>query len=122
MALGVGTRVSGGWARTGLSLPPSGSIRARGRATAGLFNGSSSLIEQVAAYSLVPILINPAYLPNQPFQCTVIGQPGTLCVVEAATSVVDGIWVPLQTNSAPFTFIDTNAGNFNQRFYRAVTR
>ena len=120
--LGEGMRINGGWGKTGLSLPPSGSIRARGRATAGLFNGSSSLIEQVAAYSLVPILINPGYLQNQPFQCTVIGQPGTLCVVEAATSLVDGVWVPLQTNSAPFTFIDTNTGSFSQRFYRAVTR
>ena len=50
-ALGAGTRVAGGWERTGLSLPASGSIRARGRTTAGLYNGSSGLVEQSITYS-----------------------------------------------------------------------
>ena len=47
-AVGTGVRSSGGWARTGLSLPPSGWIRARGRAN------SSSLNEQVGNYDFVP--------------------------------------------------------------------
>jgi uncharacterized delta-60 repeat protein len=51
--LGSATRVSGGWRMTGLSLPTSGQIRVRGRTTGGIYNGSSSLIEQVAAYSLI---------------------------------------------------------------------
>jgi uncharacterized delta-60 repeat protein len=54
VSLGVPARVSGGWRLTGLSLPVSGQIRARGRATGGIYNGSSSLIEQQTAYSLVP--------------------------------------------------------------------
>jgi len=29
--------------------------------------------------------------------------------------------VPLVTNAAPFTFLDTDATNYSQRFYRAVT-
>ena len=32
-------------------------------------------------------------------------------------------WTPLSTNTAsvmPFTVIDTNAGSFKQRFYRAL--
>ncbi len=53
-ALGSGTRITGAWEKTGLSLPASGSIRARGRATAGAFNGSSSLIEQVQVFSGIP--------------------------------------------------------------------
>jgi uncharacterized delta-60 repeat protein len=54
VSLGAASRITGGWRMTGLSLPPSGQIRARGRSTGGQYNGSSSLIEQVAAYSFVP--------------------------------------------------------------------
>jgi len=39
-------------------------------------------------------------------------------VVEASTDLVH--WSPLQTNTAPFTFVDANANRFSQRFYRAV--
>jgi len=50
-ALGSGTRVgsTANWQLTGLSLPSTVSIRARGRTSGGYFNGSSGLIEQVAA-------------------------------------------------------------------------
>jgi uncharacterized delta-60 repeat protein len=49
--LGSGTRITGGWSKTGLGAPPPlGLIRARGRAIAGDHNGSSSLIEQVAGF------------------------------------------------------------------------
>jgi uncharacterized delta-60 repeat protein len=51
-ALGAGTRISGGWERTGLTLPASGHIRARGRTTNGYFNGSGGLVETVASFSL----------------------------------------------------------------------
>ncbi|MES2569976.1 MAG: cadherin-like domain-containing protein, partial [Verrucomicrobiota bacterium] len=53
--LGRGTRVgtSANWQLTRLSLPATGSIRARGRTTGGYFNGSSGLIEQVATYTAV---------------------------------------------------------------------
>ena len=52
--LGAGTRVGTGanWRLTGLSLPASGSLRARGRTAGGNFNGTSGLIEQVTAFSL----------------------------------------------------------------------
>ena len=47
--LGAGTRIAGGWERTGLSLPASGQIRARARTTGGYNNGSSGLVEAVTA-------------------------------------------------------------------------
>jgi len=52
-ALGSGTRVgsTANWQLTGLSLPSTVSIRARGRTTSGYGNGSSGLIEQVAAFT-----------------------------------------------------------------------
>jgi hypothetical protein len=46
--LGAGTRIPGGWERTGLSLSGFGQIRARGRTIGGVFNGSSGIVEQIA--------------------------------------------------------------------------
>jgi uncharacterized delta-60 repeat protein len=49
--LGPGTRVAGGWQISGLSLPadPNLTIRARGFYAAGVYNGSGSIAELVAA-------------------------------------------------------------------------
>ena len=49
-ALGVGTRISGGWERTGLGLPASGWIRARARTTGCSRDGSGGLVERITAY------------------------------------------------------------------------
>ena len=49
--LGVGTRIAGGWSLTGLSLPTSGTIRARGRSTGSFGNNGSGLIEQELIYT-----------------------------------------------------------------------
>ena len=54
-ALGVGTRIDGGWRLAGLSLPVSGSIRARGRTAGGLQNGSSGLVEAITTFPTTPI-------------------------------------------------------------------
>ncbi|MBN8459517.1 MAG: cadherin-like domain-containing protein [Verrucomicrobia bacterium] len=50
VSLGTPTRVTGGWRLTGLSLPPAGQIRARGRTTGGQYNGSSGIIEQTLTF------------------------------------------------------------------------
>ena len=47
--LGSGARIAGGWELSGLSLPTSGLLRARGRTTNGLQN-SSGLVEQVQTF------------------------------------------------------------------------
>ena len=59
--LGNGTRVPGGWELTGLSLPASGKLRARGRTTGDAFNGSS-LFEQSVTFDqavTVPVVESP---------------------------------------------------------------
>ena len=116
-SLGNGTRINGGWSATGLSLPNSGMIRARGGATAG---GSSSLIEQVASYGMRPVLSLPARLPGPQLQFTLTGAPGSSYIIQAATNLTGSLWVPVFTNPSPFTFIDPNASNYPQRFYRGV--
>jgi hypothetical protein len=56
---------------------------------------------------------------NSRFQFTVTGTPGTNYIVLAATNLTSPVWVPLQTNPAPFVFVETN-GNFPARFYRSL--
>jgi hypothetical protein len=46
------------------------------------------------------------------------GIPGWNFIIECSTDLEN--WQPLQTNSSPFTFIDTNAASYPLRFYRAV--
>jgi hypothetical protein len=65
--LGAGTRTGAtpNWQCTGLALPPSGSIRARGVTAGGEYSGSSGLIEQVTAFTL--------YTPLQQWKLTHLG-------------------------------------------------
>jgi uncharacterized delta-60 repeat protein len=49
-SLGTGSRMSGGWELAGLTLPPTGTLRAFGRTVSGQYNGSMGLVDQVASY------------------------------------------------------------------------
>jgi uncharacterized delta-60 repeat protein len=53
MPLGTGMRIgtSADWQLANLGLPASGLLRARGRTSGGYFNGSSGLVERVAAFT-----------------------------------------------------------------------
>ncbi len=55
---------------------------------------------------------------NGQFQFDILGVTGLNYSVQASTNLID--WVPLGTNVSPFTFLDTNAPLFPQRFYRSV--
>jgi len=46
------------------------------------------------------------------------GGSGTNFAVEASVDLVN--WVRVAINPAPFTFVDTNAAHFAQRFYRVA--
>jgi len=61
-----------------------------------------------------------SYTTNNQFQFTVTGSARSNYVVQVATNLaIPTTWVPLLTNASPFTFVDSNAQNFPQRFYRA---
>ena len=62
--LGAGTRIAGGWERTALGLPASGSIRARARIVGGLQSGSGGLIEQIASFNLPPGSVDAGFVPS----------------------------------------------------------
>jgi hypothetical protein len=59
---------------------------------------------------------------NGVFQLSVNGVAGQQYIVEATTnlSTVPVVWVPLYTNTAPFTFPDPNASDYTTRFYQAI--
>ena len=50
-SLGAGSRISGGWEMTNLSLPASGLLRGRARVPGGIYNGSSGLVEANSPFS-----------------------------------------------------------------------
>jgi len=52
------------------------------------------------------------------FSVTVNDASGLEYRLEASTDLVH--WTSVNTNTAPFTFVDENAGQFTQRFYRAA--
>lgn len=77
----------------------------------------------------VPTTNNPSALPptlNSPertgsqFRFLVTGSTGMSYIVQASTNLSTLNWVSLQTNAAPFTFSETNANLFRQRYYRGV--
>jgi endonuclease/exonuclease/phosphatase family metal-dependent hydrolase len=57
---------------------------------------------------------------NGEFQFTVTGSTGSNYVVQVSTNLSISIWLPVQTNSSPFNFVETNWRSSPQRFYRAV--
>jgi hypothetical protein len=63
------------------------------------------------------ILTAPAFGVGGLFQFNLAGAAGSNYVIAASTNLTD--WLPLETNTSPFTFADTNAMNFPLRFYRA---
>jgi len=63
------------------------------------------------------VLGTPNYLNGQ-FTLTVTGTAGSNYAVQASSNLQD--WVSIETNASPFIFVDVNAAQFNQRFYRAV--
>jgi len=83
--LGGGTRISGGWELTGLGLPLSGTVRARGRTSGGWLNGSGGLVEQTAAFSFSAV--NPV-ITFHPANTTILsGQTANLSVTATGGSL-----------------------------------
>jgi len=66
-----------------------------------------------------PAKLTPAAHVSGLFALNVTGASGAKYIVQASTNMVN--WAPVQTNTAPFTFTDTKAGQFSQRFYRTVS-
>lgn len=88
-------------------------------ATTYVADGAESAYSSEVSYTVPPanMLNSTVYSPGQ-FSFAVNGINGSEYVIEASTNLIN--WIPLQTNTVPFTFVDTNAPRFGQRFYLAL--
>lgn len=77
---------------------------------------TSSSAATLTVYATASAILNSSALSAGQFAVGVSGVPGYKYVVMASTDLKN--WNPLQTNLAPFNFVDANAAQFNQRFYR----
>jgi len=67
----------------------------------------------------VAAILTPMARTAGGFTMKIASTTGDICVVEASTDLVH--WIPVQTNTAPWTFVDPDTGKFSQRFYRTRT-
>lgn len=83
--------------------------------------GTESALSNEASYAVpgIAATLTSASSANGQFSFTVTGTAGQQYVVQASTDLVN--WVSVQTNAAPFVFVDPDAASFNQRFYRTFT-
>ena len=126
--LGSATRVNGGWELTGLSLPSGQNfyLRARGRATWGILNGSSSLIETVAQFYRTPSpqLASLGRHESGPFQFFFTNAGGYSYRVLATTNLAlpavdwETLDPPVPLGGGVYRFSDPTATNHAQRFYQ----
>lgn len=78
--------------------------------------GSTNSIAVLSVYPTTAATLTSLTPANGQFGFAVNGVPGYKYVVQASSDLQT--WTDLQTNVAPFTFTDTNASSFSQRYYR----
>jgi autotransporter-associated beta strand protein len=100
---------------TNVTISQSGSYSVSVTNLAGVTNSRMAVLSVYA--TAAPMLSGVGRLANGQFQFSLTGVPGYDYAVSGSTNLSD--WTPLQTNVSPFTFTDTNTGNYPSRFYRA---
>jgi endonuclease/exonuclease/phosphatase family metal-dependent hydrolase len=68
-----------------------------------------------------PVLKSPVIISGNQFQFTVTGTTGSNYIIQVTTNLAASNWISLFTNTAPFTFTDSNASAFLRGFYRAIS-
>ena len=89
--------------------------------TAGTLANDLAISGTIKPVSPAAPTLGLRYLSNQQFQCTVAGTAGSIYILQATTNLNSPYWVSLLTNTAPFTFTQSNVIDLPQRFYRGVT-
>ena len=97
--------------------PDAGQFKQRFYRTVALISSSITSSASLTVSANTAATLSRAAYTNGQYSFKVAGTTGYQYIVQASTNLVD--WVPLQTNAAPFTFVDANASQFKQRFYRA---
>jgi len=128
--LGIGTytiiqQASGSIASAGSFSVTGTAIGASG--TTAFISVSGGIVNLTIA-NIVPVTINGiALLDNGTVQMNFTGTPEYVYVIEATTNLTLPItWTTLSTNTADangvFNFVDVNAPNYTDRFYRTMTQ
>jgi fibronectin type 3 domain-containing protein len=91
--------------------------------TAVNITGSESQFSNEIAISVPTNQISASLAAENPpasgeFALSVNGRAGCNYVVQVSSNLAG--WTSIETNTAPFTFVDVNASQFSQRFYRAI--
>lgn len=120
--LGDGTRIAGGWRRTGASIPAQATIRARGFASGGDSNGSSCCVEDRIWYvGPLPLVVDRGAVGlSNVFAFDTVLSRNQPVVVEASSDFLN--WVSVYTNAptnGTFRFSDPIPSSNSLRFYRA---
>ena len=106
------------WTALAMLKPGTNTVRAYAMDTSGNISPTnSSTVNLVVPPAALAILSSTTYADGQ-YDFVVSGAAGYKYMVQASTDLVN--WVSIQTNTAPFAFVDTNAGQFSQRFYRSI--
>jgi hypothetical protein len=101
-----------------ISLPAAGATYYFAATTYDSAGNESAYSREVTYVAAGPATLTSPNLSSGQFQFTVTGTSNAVYVVEASTNLVN--WVPIQTNTAPFTFVEANTSGSAQNFYRAV--
>ncbi len=83
---------------------------------AGLTN--STVAALIVYPTAAATLTSMASASSDQFTLNVTGVPGYQYIVQASSDLVN--WTSVQTNTAPFTFVDNGVGQVSHRFYRAA--
>jgi hypothetical protein len=68
----------------------------------------------------LPATLSAFSYASNGFQFQLTGSAGLNYVIQTSTNLSANNWTSIFTNVAPFTFVDSNATNDGQRFYRAA--
>jgi GH25 family lysozyme M1 (1,4-beta-N-acetylmuramidase)/alpha-tubulin suppressor-like RCC1 family protein len=82
-----------------------------------LAGSTTSAVATLTVQVPTRILMAPSYTVDGGFQVSLAGAPGSNYIIAASSNLTD--WTPLETNTSPFTFTDSNTVSLPMRFYRA---
>ncbi|MDD5141581.1 MAG: fibronectin type III domain-containing protein [Verrucomicrobiales bacterium] len=108
------------WVRVVTNTAPFTFVETNSSQFAKRFYRTVNLSSLAAANTAVqPVVLRSPSLAGGNFSFAVPGNTGAKYAVEASVNLVN--WARVLTNTAPFTFVDTNSSQFGKRFYRTVS-
>jgi len=107
-----------GATNSSLSVTPSDSANHYYKVIVSNPFGQASTETRLSIYALNSVLRLSNSASNQITLNVTSLAPGTNYVVFTSTNLMD--WEPVRTNTAPFSLVITNNGEFERRFYRAA--